>query len=128
MGTPYTHYVPPRIPLDFFLKICEKSNEIGLSMIDWWIRRKLLFMLLISLRYALCSLLAPWNPKAIPLGRHALRALIIYKSIVKSYTYLGHIYVTQGAELCMRFALWTMLSPCSGIAYFTGINLYPVES
>ena len=34
--------------------------------------------------------------------RHALRGLIIYKTIVKSYTYLGRIYVTQGAELCKR--------------------------
>jgi hypothetical protein len=69
MGTPYTNYVPPRIPLDFLPKICDKSNEIGLSMIDWWIQ------------------------------------LIINKIIVKSYIYLGHIYVTQGAELCFPSAI-----------------------
>ena len=46
-----------------------KSNEIGLSLIQWWIQ------------------------------------LIIYKIIVKSYIYLGHIYVTQGAELSMHYAL-----------------------
>ena len=37
--------------------------------------------------------------------RHALKALIIYKIIVKSYIYLCHIYVTQGAELSIRYAL-----------------------
>ncbi len=34
--------------------------------------------------------------------RHALRALIIYKIIVKSYIYLGYIYVIQGPELCIK--------------------------
>jgi len=33
---------------------------------------------------------------------YALRALIIYKIIVKSYTYLCHTYVTKGAELCIK--------------------------
>ena len=72
MGTPYTHYILPKIHLDFLPKICEKSHEIGLSMIQQWIE------------------------------------LIIYKIIVKSYTYLGHIYVTQGAELSIRYALCPM--------------------
>jgi len=40
--------------------------------------------------------------------RNALRALIICKIIVKSYIYLGRIYVTQGAELSIRYALCPM--------------------
>jgi len=55
------------------------------------------------MRYALCSL-----PYALCSLRHALRALIICKIIVESYTYLGYIYVTQGAELSIRYALCPM--------------------
>jgi len=57
---------PLEYTLIFFRKYVKNPNEIGLSMIHWWIQ------------------------------------LIIYKIIVKSYTYLGHIYVTQGAELCIK--------------------------